>query len=182
MIYIGTRNMACNLLLVWRNIYNHVLERNTMKKILGFLATACLALGANTASAIPFQVNVISGGVGGAGGTWELNGPTDKSGAWGGIIIGLQSWSFDIAPGTYDWSIDGIGIGFPAGASWSLYMAGNQIYQNDVLGFFKFKIYDDHTFTAVPEPGTLGLLGLGLWAAGFAATRRRKGKTSEQLA
>jgi hypothetical protein len=146
-----------------------------MKKILGFLATGCLALAANSASAIPLEVDVSSGGF--AIGTWDLSGPTNASGNWS---FGGGSWDFDIDPGNYAWHISGFGAG-PSYVSWSLRLDGGQIFSGVTGGLFGFHISEDRRFVAVPEPGTLGLLGLGLWAVGFAARRRSGRSTAHQV-
>ncbi len=150
-----------------------------MKKILGFLATGCLALGATTASAIPLQVEVAGAGVVAAG-DWELTGLDSAfyaTESWDVTILDYETWTVDINPGAYLWEISG--GGFLAAVGWTLRLGDQLIHANGDAGL-AFHIDDQYRFEAVsvPEPGTLGLLGLGLWAVGFAATRRRNGQAS----
>ena len=154
-----------------------------MKKILGILATGCLALGATTASAIPLEIQVAGGGVVAAG-DWELSGLDSTfyaTESWDAVLLDFESWTVDINPGAYLWEISG--TGFIAAVGWTLRLGDQLIHANGDAGFL-FHIDDQHRFeaVAVPEPGTLALLGLGLWAVGFAASRRRVERSSNQLA
>lgn len=150
-----------------------------MKKALGLLVTGLMALAANNASAIPLQIDILSGGVA-VGGDWTLSGSASASDSWGGLVdLQLETWNLDIAAGNYSWQITG--GGFLAGVAWNLSLNGASIFSgsadsiND--GFFGlFHVNEDHTFDAVPvqvsEPGILLLLGGGLLA--FATVGRRK--------
>lgn len=111
------------------------------------------------------------------GGAWNLSGPTDHSDSWGAVFgSNNEWWNLDIDAGSYDWTIWGGGL--LASASWSLYLDGNLIHSGHDGGL-AFRVYDNHEFdvVSVPEPGTLGLLGLALLGIGF-ATRRRVGRSS----
>jgi len=146
---------------------------------MGLLATGFLALGANTASAIPLQINVTTIGAI-AGGEWELTGVTNDSDYWGGILVGIQNWNLDIAPGTYNWNISG--EGWLASVSWLVRLDGAAVFSGSEGNFniFRngghFRVNANGGFesapTEVPEPGVLLLLGGGLLA--FATVGRRK--------
>jgi len=150
-----------------------------MKKVLGLLATGLMALAANNASAIPLEINILSGGVA-VGGDWTLSGDASASDNWGGFVdFQLETWTLDVLAGNYTWQITG--GGFLAGVAWSLNLDGASIFSGSADsihdGFFGFfSVNEDHTFDAapvqVPEPGILLLLGGGLHA--FATVGRRK--------
>jgi hypothetical protein len=174
---LGIWHTSCFYLLTTAVGFNH--REKIMKKILGFLATGLLAFGATTASAIPMKVDVNTPFPGGSSGSWSLSGPSNKNGSWVHVLVGGTVWNGDIAPGDYVWQINGTVAG---AVNWSLSIAGSTIFSGNHTGFFRsFSVREDHTVVAVPEPGTLGLLGLGLWAAGFVATRRRVGRNANQL-
>lgn len=135
-----------------------------MNKIRALALTGLLAVAAPSAYAIPFGVDIVGLG----GGSWNLDGPTDLTRNWSAAPFAPYSADFDIAAGDYSWSINGLGV---LGASWSLSLNNEVVYSGSDHGLV-FKIRDNYQFEAVPEPATLGLFGLGLLAAGFAARRR----------
>lgn len=148
-----------------------------MNKFARLAIVAGLIFGANVASAIPLRVDVATLAAGGSAGQWSLTGTTPGAGSWVHIFAASQSWDLDIAPGEYDWSISGFGVGIPGGVvAWSLSLAGQVIYSDADAGFLKFRFNDDYSFSAiaVPEPATLGMFGLALSLLGIARSRRRQ--------
>lgn len=142
-----------------------------MKFIARLALAACLALGANVASAIPLTVNVSTLGAG-SWGSWSLVGTTPDTRSWTHIAVGNSTWNLNIAPGSYDWYIHGAGL--TSLVSWRLSINGSVVDSGHAGGWLKYRFNEDHSFTVtrVPEPGTLALLGLGL--AGLGLVRRRK--------
>ncbi|MEM7282440.1 MAG: PEP-CTERM sorting domain-containing protein [Pseudomonadota bacterium] len=124
-----------------------------MKKLKGIIAAGLLMMGMSTAQAVPVSVGAI-----GALADWEIIGPSFRS---GGCAPCAGTWDYDVAPGAYSFEIFGIL------SAYSLRVNGNLVATGGGIIYF-------HTrdFTAVPEPSTLALFGLGL--LGFGVALRRK--------
>jgi hypothetical protein len=90
----------------------------------------------------------------------------------------VWAWNidFDAAAGTYSGSVTNLGGGFAAFFSGSLEAANTSVDSfaviNSSTGNNQNLIFDVPTFSVVPEPSTLSLLGLAL-AAGCWVRRRR---------
>lgn len=150
-----------------------------MKLTTRLLAIAALMLGANASYAIPFEVEVGTDGdcgfftCGGSSGFWAILGGSDgAAGAWDHNPDGYDFWSGDLDPGLYIWTIDAV-YGRNNVFGWRLAVGGNTLSAGISTARFGFLI-DGGVVKAVPEPATLGLLGIALCAAGFAARRRTR--------
>lgn len=144
-----------------------------IKKLRGLVLVGCLAL-APSAFAIPFTMAVTNSGFGGASGTWGLWGPTNTGGAFSlsAGLLDTYTANRNIAAGDYVWGISGVG-NFST-VTWTLWVNGNLADGGAGIGGWRFRISDRGEFTAaVPEPGTLALLGMGLLGIGLSIRRRR---------
>jgi hypothetical protein len=134
-----------------------------------FLA-AILAVATSTAYAIPLTLDVTSSGFSTASGDWSLTGPTSATSSF----TTDYHTAFDILQGSYLFEISAFQAGFGT-TSWLLNVGGITV-GGESHGVFILSAFDDGvrfaTATAVPEPGTLGLLGAGL--VGLGLLRRRK--------
>ena len=145
-----------------------------INKLKALVLVGCMAL-APAAFAIPFSITFGSSAAGGSG-TWGLSGPTTTGGSFSLGLFDSETDYADIGAGVYSWSVSGSGAGFPlSGIAWVLRVNGNGVGGGLAGTIFggRFAISDDGRFAAVPEPGTLALLGLGLLGIGFSVRRRQ---------
>ena len=148
-----------------------------MKKIRGVIVAsmlAVLALASAPSSANPLRVQIQCAI--GCTGSWRLsslpNFATVRSDRFSADIFRSYDRTFNVAAGDYLWRISGLALPY---ASWSLSLNGTRFYSNSFsanIRDFRFRFTDREVFS-VPEPGTLGLLAMGLFGIGVAARRRR---------
>jgi len=142
-----------------------------INKLKALVLVGCLGL-APSAFAIPFALNVTGGALTGLSGTWSLSGPTSAGGSFNLGTFGSYTANRDIGAGSYTWAI-GSGPEWGGGAVWTLFVNNARVDGGAAAALGYFRISDRGEFTAVPEPGTLALLGLGLLGIGFSVRRRQ---------
>lgn len=148
-----------------------------MKKIRGIVVAsmlAVLALASAPSSANPLRVQIQCAV--GCAGSWRLrslpNFATVRSDRYSASILRSYDRTFNIAAGDYLWRISGLALPY---ARWSLSLNGTRFYSNSFsanIRDLKFRFTDRDVFS-VPEPGTLGLLAMGLLGIGLATRRKR---------
>jgi hypothetical protein len=144
-----------------------------INKLRALVLVGCMAL-APAAFAIPFSITISSTGLASGSGGWVLNGPTNTFGNFNLGPFQSTTANRNILAGLYSWNIGGSGSALLSGIAWTLRVNGG-VVDSGFDGAFAgaFRIDDSGRFTAVPEPGTLALLGLGLLGIGLSVRRRQ---------
>jgi hypothetical protein len=145
---------------------------NMINKLKALVLVGCMAL-APAAFAIPFSITFNSGLASGSG-NWGLSGATTTGGSFNLGALDSETDTANINAGLHSWFVSGSGSAFFSGISWVLRVNGDVVGSgSDGAALGHFRIDDSGRFTAVPEPGTLALLGLGLLGIGFSVRRRQ---------
>lgn len=137
-----------------------------MKRVKGLFLVTALLLASAPSWAIPFRVEV---GGGNLFGSWQLL-SFNGSNLVGYFGSNNYDRTFDIETGDYLWSILGGTYGV---TRYRVSLNGKVMFSGRSGERYRFKLFANGTVFAVPEPGTLALLGIGLLGVGFSTQRRR---------